>query len=75
MPGIKHLSANRLALALLLMSAALLLMGLTAPASGSVTTLITWLAGALVLLGVWAALALEVFRRYFTPGGGRPGDP
>jgi hypothetical protein len=75
MPGIKHLPANRLALTLLLVSAALLLMGLTAPVSGPVNTLILWLVGALVLLGVWVALALEAFRRYFTPGGGRPEDP
>lgn len=72
--GLKDLSMNRLAMALLTLSAALLILAFAAPEVGSVTTLLTWLVGAVALFGVWAVVALEVARRYFTPGGRGPGS-
>lgn len=72
--GMKNLSTNRLAGSLLVVSAALLVLVFAAPEAGSVTTLLTWLIGALVLLGVWAVVALEVARRYFGGGDSDSGD-
>lgn len=72
--GLKDLSMNRLAMALLTVSAALLIIGFAAPEAGSISTLLTWLVGALMLLGIWTVVALELARRYFTPGGRGPGS-
>lgn len=69
--GMKHLSSNRLAGSLLAVSAALVVLAFAAPEAGTVATLLTWLVGALVLVGVWAVVALEVLRRYFGAGEGR----
>lgn len=62
--GMKNLSTNRLAGSLLAVSTALLVLAFVAPEAASVATLLSWLVGALLLLGVWAVLALEVARRY-----------
>lgn len=65
--GMKELSTRKLATALLTVSAALVVLGAAlSPADGaSTSTLLSWLVGALALLGVWAVLLLEVGRRYF----------
>lgn len=69
--GLKELSLNKLATALMGVSAMLMLLGFAAPEDGSVSTLLTWLVGALLLLGVWVLMLLETLKRYFGPGEGR----
>lgn len=71
MLGLKHLSINRLAVSLLAVSAALMVFAFAAPEGGSITGLLAWIVGALVLLGLWTVVALEVFKRRFGAGGGR----
>lgn len=63
--GLKELSLNRLAMALMGVSAMLMLLGFAAPEDGSVSTLLTWLVGALLLIGVWVLMLLETLKRYF----------
>lgn len=65
--GLKELSLNKLAMALMGVSAMLMLLGFAAPDDGSVSTLLTWLVGALLLLGVWVLMLLETLKRYFGP--------
>lgn len=69
--GLKELSMNKLAMALMGVSAMLMVLGFAAPEDGSVSNLVTWLVGALLLLGVWALMLLETLKRYFGAGGDR----
>lgn len=72
MPGLRNLPMNKLNTAFMLVSAAMIVFAVAlAPAeSASFATLIVWIAGALVLIGVWAAVGVEVVKRLF--GGGQP---
>lgn len=71
--GLKELSLNRLTTAFMVVSAALLVLGLAlVPADGaSISTLVLWIAGAIVLLGVWVVVAVEIWKRRFGADEGR----
>jgi hypothetical protein len=73
MLGLKNLSMNKLTTAYMVVSAAMIVFALAlAPAdSASVTAFVLWLAGALVLLGAWIAVGIEVFKRFFGDTSGR----
>lgn len=71
MLGLKSLPTNKLTTAFMVVSAAMIVFALAlAPADGaSISAFVLWIVGALVLIGVWIAVGIEVTRRFF--GGGR----
>lgn len=74
MLGLKNLPMNKLTTAFMVISAAMVIFAATSPAdSAPTTTLFIWIACALVLIGVWITIAVEVFKRFFG-GGGRNED-
>ena len=61
MLGLKNLLMNKLSIAFMVVSAAMVIFAASAPAnSASTTTLFIWITCALVLIGVWIAIAVEV---------------
>jgi hypothetical protein len=71
--GLKHLPMNKLTTAFMAVSAAMVLFRLVlAPGdSATTTTQLTWIMGALVLIGLWIAVGFELARRFLgNPGGG-----
>jgi Sec-independent protein secretion pathway component TatC len=64
MPGLKNISTSGLNKAFLVVSAAMVLIGLVlVPGDGaSTTTLLIWIMGALVLIGMWIAIGFELVR-------------
>ena len=67
MLGLKNLPLNKLTTAFMVISAAMMIFALSGSVGGSPSTtmLFIWIAVALVLLGVWAAVAVEIFKRFF----------
>lgn len=74
MLGLKNLPMNKLTTAFMVVSTAMVVFALAlAPSDGaSTSTFIVWIAGALVLIGAWIAVVIEVFKR-FLGGGAREG--
>jgi Sec-independent protein secretion pathway component TatC len=62
---IRNVPRHRLLTAFMVISAAMVVFALAlAPAdTASTTTFLIWIAGALVMLGVWVAVAIELARR------------
>lgn len=70
MLGLKNLPMNKLTTAFMVVSAAMVLFGLalTPADSAPVTVFVIWIAGALMLIGLWIAIAIEVFKRFLGSG-------
>lgn len=69
MLGLKNLPMNKLTTAFMVISAAMVIFAATAPAdSASTTMLFIWIVVALVLIGVWIAVAVEIYKRFFGSG-------
>lgn len=69
MLGLKNLTMDRLTTAFMVISAAMVIFALSGSASSpSTTMLLIWIVSALVLIGVWIAVAVELYKRFF--GGG-----
>lgn len=71
MLGLKNLTMDKLTTAFMVISAAMAIFALSGAAGGSASTtmLFIWIVVALVLIGVWVAVAVEVFKRFFGSGG------
>lgn len=71
MLGLKNLPMNKLTTAFMVVSAAMVVFGIAlAPSdSASNTMFVIWIVGALVLIGVWIAVGIEVVRRFIGGGG------
>lgn len=69
--GLKNLPMDKLTTAFMVVSAAMVVFGiaLAPPDSASNTMFVIWIVGALVLIGVWIAVGIEVVRRFFGGGG------
>lgn len=67
MLGLKNLPMDKLTTAFMVVSAAMVVFGIAlAPAdSASNAMFVVWILGALVLIGVWVAVGIEVFKRFF----------
>lgn len=67
MLGLKNLPLNKLTTAFMVISAAMMIFAVAGSTGGSTSTtmLFIWIACALVLFAVWAAVAYEVFKRFF----------
>lgn len=66
MLGLKNLTMDRLTTAFMVVSAAMVMFALSGSVgSPSTTMLFIWILCALVLIGVWIAVAYEVFKRFF----------
>lgn len=67
MLGLKNLPLNKLTTAFMVISAAMMIFALSGSVGGSSSTtmLFIWIAVALVLIGVWVTVAVEVFKRFF----------
>lgn len=67
MLGLKNLPMNRLTTAYMVVSAAMIVFALAlAPAdSAALTSFVLWILGALILIGVWVAVGVEISKRFF----------
>ena len=66
MLGLKNLTFDRLTTAFMVISAAMVIFALSGSVgSPSTTMLFIWIVAALVLIGVWIAVAVELFKRFF----------
>ena len=71
MLGLKNLTFERLTTVFMVISAAMMIFALSGSVgSPSTTMLFIWIVVALVLIGVWIAVAVELFKRFF--GGNDP---
>lgn len=69
MLGLKNLPINKLTTAFMAISAAMVIFAASAPANSASTTMLSiWTVCALVLIGMWSAVAIEIFKSFF--GGG-----
>lgn len=77
MLGLKNLAMNKLTTAFMVVSAAMVVFGiaLAPPDSASNTMFVMWIVGALVLIGLWIAVGVEVIKRFFGDGGQRDERP
>jgi hypothetical protein len=73
MLGLKHLGDEAILVLFTILSIAMLIFGilLNPAGSASVSISLVWIAGALILLGLFAASAVELAKRFL---GGRGGD-
>ena len=67
MLGLKNLSLDKLTTVFMVVSAAMMIFAVAGAAGGSASTtmLVVWIVAALVLLGVWAVIAIELCKRFF----------
>lgn len=66
MLGLKNLPMNKLSTAFMVISAAMMIFAAAGSgASSSISALLLWIVCALVLIGVWIAIAYEIFKRFF----------
>ena len=69
MLGLKNLTFERLTTVFMVISAAMMIFALSGSiASPSTTMLFIWIVAALVLIGVWTAVAVELCKRFFFGG-------
>ena len=70
MLGLKNLTFDRLTTAFMVISAAMMIFAVAGGAGGSSSTtmLLVWIVCALVLIGAWITVAVEIYKRFF--GGG-----